>query len=68
MIWQTYLVKRISWLVLLIEKIGKAPKDRLCRKEIEMDSATATEFMGVVCEYMDIFIQVIIYYFYFLSL
>ena len=40
-----------------MEKVGKAPKDRLCKKEIEMDTATTTEFMGVVCDYMDIFLQ-----------
>ena len=57
MMWKTYLFKRISWLVLLMEKVGKAPKDRLCKKEIEMDTATTTEFMGVVCDYMDIFLQ-----------
>lgn len=59
MIWRTYLLKRISLLVLLIEKVGKVPKDRLCKKEIDMDTATTTEFMGYVCNYMDIFLQVL---------
>ncbi|XP_067941814.1 rab3 GTPase-activating protein non-catalytic subunit-like [Watersipora subatra] len=57
MMWATYLMKRISGLVLLIEKVGKAPKDRLIKKELEMDTATATEFIGVVCDFMEIFLQ-----------
>ena len=50
--------KRVSSLVSLMEKVGKAPKDRLCKKEIDMDAATTTEFMSIVCDYMSIFMQV----------
>ena len=58
MMWRIYLFKRVSSLVSLMEKVGKAPKDRLCKKEIDMDAATATEFMSIVCDYMSIFMQV----------
>lgn len=60
MIWRIYLFKRVSSLVTLMEKVGKAPKDRLCKKEIDMDTATATEFMNIVCDYMEIFMQVLL--------
>ena len=32
MIWQTFLLKSFSGAALLMEKVGKAPKERLCRK------------------------------------
>ena len=32
MMWHMFLVKKFSASALLIEKVGKAPKDRLCRK------------------------------------
>ena len=32
MLWQMFLVKRFAAAALLMEKVGKAPKDRLCRK------------------------------------
>ena len=58
MMWRIYLFKRVSSLVSLMEKVGKAPKDRLCKKEIDMDAATTTEFMSIVCDYLSIFMQV----------
>jgi len=58
MIWNTYLLKKVSALVSLVEKVGKTPKDRLCVKEVGMDTATTAEFMTVVCDYMEIFLQV----------
>ena len=32
MTWQMFVIKKFSATALLVEKVGKAPKDRLCRK------------------------------------
>lgn len=32
MLWHTFLVKRVSAAAFLMDKVGKAPKDRLCRR------------------------------------
>ena len=32
MLWQMFILKRFTASALLMEKVGKAPKDRLCRK------------------------------------
>uniref|UniRef100_A0A672NL05 Rab3 GTPase-activating protein non-catalytic subunit-like n=1 Tax=Sinocyclocheilus grahami TaxID=75366 RepID=A0A672NL05_SINGR len=36
MMWQTFIVKRFSAAAFLMEKVGKAPKDRLCRRVREV--------------------------------
>ena len=32
MLWHTFTVKRVSASAYLMDKVGKAPKDRLCRR------------------------------------
>jgi hypothetical protein len=32
MMWQMFILKKTSAAAFLMEKVGKAPKDRLCRK------------------------------------
>ncbi|XP_062863065.1 rab3 GTPase-activating protein non-catalytic subunit [Trichomycterus rosablanca] len=46
MMWNTFLVKRFSAAAFLMEKVGKAPKDRLCRRDVGMGDAPMTSFLG----------------------
>lgn len=46
MMWNTFIVKRFSAAAYLMEKVGKAPKDRLCRRDIGMSDAAMTRFLG----------------------
>ena len=32
MMWHTFMVKKVSAAAFLMDKVGKAPKDRLCRR------------------------------------
>uniref|UniRef100_A0A673LNX9 Rab3 GTPase-activating protein non-catalytic subunit-like n=1 Tax=Sinocyclocheilus rhinocerous TaxID=307959 RepID=A0A673LNX9_9TELE len=46
MMWQTFIVKRFSAAAFLMEKVGKAPKDRLCRRDVGMGDAAVRSFLG----------------------
>ncbi|XP_061551425.1 rab3 GTPase-activating protein non-catalytic subunit isoform X2 [Phycodurus eques] len=45
MMWSTFIVKRFSAAAFLIEKVGKAPKDRLCRRDVGMGDKALTSFL-----------------------
>eukprot|EP00070_Physeter_catodon_P037251 XP_028344145.1 rab3 GTPase-activating protein non-catalytic subunit isoform X3 [Physeter catodon] len=46
MMWNTFLVKRFSAATYLMDKVGKAPKDRLCRRDVGMSDTAMTSFLG----------------------
>ncbi|XP_045716107.1 rab3 GTPase-activating protein non-catalytic subunit [Phyllostomus hastatus] len=46
MMWNTFLVKRFSAATYLMEKVGKSPKDRLCRRDVGMSDTALTSFLG----------------------
>ncbi|PIO33388.1 hypothetical protein AB205_0088640 [Aquarana catesbeiana] len=46
MMWSTFIIKRFSSAAYLIDKVGKAPKDRLCRRDVGMSDTSMTSFMG----------------------
>ncbi|XP_049625460.1 rab3 GTPase-activating protein non-catalytic subunit [Suncus etruscus] len=46
MMWNTFLVKRFSAATYLMDKVGKAPKDRLCRRDVGMSDSALTPFLG----------------------
>ncbi|XP_052001126.1 rab3 GTPase-activating protein non-catalytic subunit-like isoform X4 [Xyrauchen texanus] len=46
MMWHTFIVKRFSAAAFLMEKVGKAPKDRLCRRDVGMGDAAVRSFLG----------------------
>ncbi|XP_070571342.1 rab3 GTPase-activating protein non-catalytic subunit-like [Ptychodera flava] len=50
MMWHTFLVKKVSAAAYLMEKVGKAPKDRLCRKDIGMSEIALGQFLDLACE------------------
>ncbi|NXU50100.1 RBGPR protein, partial [Turnix velox] len=52
MMWNTFVVKRLSSATYLMDKVGKAPKDRLCRRasnsdfDVGMGDTAMTAFLG----------------------
>ncbi|XP_043917591.1 rab3 GTPase-activating protein non-catalytic subunit [Protopterus annectens] len=46
MIWNTFVVKRLSSAAYLMDKVGKAPKDRLCRRDVGMSDTAMASFLG----------------------
>ncbi|XP_064195807.1 rab3 GTPase-activating protein non-catalytic subunit [Anguilla rostrata] len=50
MMWNTFIVKRFSAAAFLVEKVGKAPKDRLCRRDLGMGENAMTSFLGSCCQ------------------
>ncbi|KAM5238893.1 rab3 GTPase-activating protein non-catalytic subunit [Ctenodactylus gundi] len=46
MMWSTFLVKRFSAATYLMDKVGKSPKDRLCRRDVGMSDTAMTSFLG----------------------
>ncbi|KAJ8045799.1 Rab3 GTPase-activating protein non-catalytic subunit [Holothuria leucospilota] len=54
MLWHTFLVKRVSAAAFLMDKVGKAPKDRLCRRDAGMSDISLGRFLGVCCDVLEI--------------
>ncbi|KAM5165255.1 LOW QUALITY PROTEIN: rab3 GTPase-activating protein non-catalytic subunit [Mantella aurantiaca] len=50
MMWSTFIIKRFSSAAYLIDKVGKAPKDRLCRRDVGMSDTSLTSFLGSCCD------------------
>ncbi|XP_040286392.1 rab3 GTPase-activating protein non-catalytic subunit [Bufo bufo] len=46
MMWNTFIIKRFSAAAYLMDKVGKAPKDRLCRRDVGMSDTSMTIFLG----------------------
>uniref|UniRef100_A0A6Q2YTM1 RAB3 GTPase activating protein subunit 2 (non-catalytic) n=1 Tax=Esox lucius TaxID=8010 RepID=A0A6Q2YTM1_ESOLU len=57
MMWNTFIVKRFSASAFLVEKVGKAPKDRLCRRDVGMGDAAMTSFMGSCVRLLQILME-----------
>ncbi|GAB6026106.1 Rab3 GTPase-activating protein non-catalytic subunit [Chamberlinius hualienensis] len=58
MLWHTFLGRTHLATALLIEKIGKVPKDRLCRKEIGMSDVAIKHFIGCCLCLLDSLLQI----------
>ncbi|XP_026211404.1 rab3 GTPase-activating protein non-catalytic subunit [Anabas testudineus] len=54
MMWSTFIVKRFSAAAYLMEKVGKAPKDRLCRRDVGMGDKAMTSFLGCCVQLLHI--------------
>ncbi|KAM9787605.1 rab3 GTPase-activating protein non-catalytic subunit [Syngnathus typhle] len=57
MMWSTFLVKRFSAAAFLIEKVGKAPKDRLCRRDVGMGDKALTSFLGCCVQLLQVLME-----------
>ncbi|XP_068436295.1 rab3 GTPase-activating protein non-catalytic subunit isoform X2 [Clinocottus analis] len=58
MMWSTFIVKRFSAAAFLMEKVGKAPKDRLCRRDVGMGDKAVTSFLGCCVQLLQILMEV----------
>ncbi|XP_071079517.1 rab3 GTPase-activating protein non-catalytic subunit-like [Haliotis cracherodii] len=54
MMWHMYVLKRVTAAATLMEKVGKAPKERLCRKDVGMSDATLISFMENVADLLQV--------------
>ncbi|XP_031435614.1 rab3 GTPase-activating protein non-catalytic subunit isoform X2 [Clupea harengus] len=57
MMWSTFIVKRFSAAAFLMEKVGKAPKDRLCRRDVGMGDSAMTSFLGSCVQLLQIIME-----------
>uniref|UniRef100_A0A3B4VB07 RAB3 GTPase activating protein subunit 2 (non-catalytic) n=1 Tax=Seriola dumerili TaxID=41447 RepID=A0A3B4VB07_SERDU len=57
MMWSTFIVKRFSAAAYLMEKVGKAPKDRLCRRDVGMGDKAVTCFLGCCVQLLQILME-----------
>ncbi|XP_019732194.1 rab3 GTPase-activating protein non-catalytic subunit isoform X2 [Hippocampus comes] len=57
MMWSTFIVKRFSAAAFLIEKVGKAPKDRLCRRDVGMGDKAMTSFLGCCVQLLQVLME-----------
>ncbi|CAL1574623.1 unnamed protein product [Knipowitschia caucasica] len=57
MMWSTFIVKRFSSTSFLMEKVGKAPKDRLCRRDVGMGDRALTSFLGSCVQLLQILME-----------
>ncbi|KAF7654729.1 hypothetical protein LDENG_00065790 [Lucifuga dentata] len=57
MMWSTFIVKRFSAAAFLLEKVGKAPKDRLCRRDTGMGDKAVTSFLGCCVQLLQILME-----------
>ncbi|KAA0711167.1 Rab3 GTPase-activating protein non-catalytic subunit RGAP-iso [Triplophysa tibetana] len=58
MMWHTFIVKRFSAAAFLMEKVGKAPKDRLCRRDVGMGDAALRSFLGSCVQLLQVLMEV----------
>uniref|UniRef100_A0A2K5R807 RAB3 GTPase activating non-catalytic protein subunit 2 n=1 Tax=Cebus imitator TaxID=2715852 RepID=A0A2K5R807_CEBIM len=57
MMWNTFLVKRLSAATYLMDKVGKSPKDRLCRRDVGMSDTAMTSFLGCCLDLLQILME-----------
>ncbi|KAM4679291.1 rab3 GTPase-activating protein non-catalytic subunit isoform 2-T2 [Amazona ochrocephala] len=57
MMWNTFIVKRLSCATYLMDKVGKAPKDRLCRRDVGMGDVAMTAFLGCCSELLQTLLE-----------
>uniref|UniRef100_A0A3B3DT52 RAB3 GTPase activating protein subunit 2 (non-catalytic) n=1 Tax=Oryzias melastigma TaxID=30732 RepID=A0A3B3DT52_ORYME len=57
MMWSTFIVKRFSAAAFLMEKVGKAPKDRLCRRDVGMGDKAMTFFLSCCVQLLQILME-----------
>ncbi|CAH1792513.1 unnamed protein product [Owenia fusiformis] len=58
MMWNMFLKKKLMTTAQLIEKVGKAPKDRLCRRDVGLSDIGLVKFVETMCEFLKTMMQV----------
>ncbi|XP_055879124.1 rab3 GTPase-activating protein non-catalytic subunit-like isoform X1 [Biomphalaria glabrata] len=54
LLWHMFIQKRAAAAAHLMEKVGKPPKDRLCRKEVGVTDSTLVTFISLCADFMEI--------------
>ncbi|KAH9519441.1 Rab3 GTPase-activating protein non-catalytic subunit [Bulinus truncatus] len=54
LLWHMFLKKRVSAAAHLMEKVGKPPKERLCRKEVGVPDTSLVNFISLCADFMEI--------------
>ncbi|GFO27486.1 Rab3 GTPase-activating protein non-catalytic subunit-like [Plakobranchus ocellatus] len=54
LLWHMFMKKRASSAAHLMEKVGKPPKERLCRKEVGMNDVNLVTFATLCADFMEI--------------
>ncbi|XP_078349429.1 rab3 GTPase-activating protein non-catalytic subunit-like isoform X1 [Oculina patagonica] len=57
-LWKRYFKEKISATVMLMEKVGKAPKDRLCRKTVDLGYSALEQFLKASVHLMELIAEV----------
>uniref|UniRef100_A0A1B6DPT0 Rab3-GAP regulatory subunit N-terminal domain-containing protein n=3 Tax=Clastoptera arizonana TaxID=38151 RepID=A0A1B6DPT0_9HEMI len=57
MLWAMHLKMRFETSVRLINKVGKVPKERLCRQDIGLSDVQVTDFFKICSDFLDIFME-----------
>ncbi|XP_064601694.1 rab3 GTPase-activating protein non-catalytic subunit-like isoform X2 [Liolophura sinensis] len=54
MFWHMFIAKRMMAAAYLMEKVGKPPKERLCRKEVGISDTLMVDFLRLTCDFLEI--------------
>lgn len=57
-IWKRYLKDKISATVMLMEKVGKAPKDRLCRKTVDLSYVALEQLIKATLHLLELIVEI----------
>jgi hypothetical protein len=57
LLWKTFIKKRFECLAQLMEKMGRTPKERICKKELGMSENSLECFIEYSCELLDFIMQ-----------
>lgn len=57
-LWKKYFKEKISATVMLMEKVGKAPKDRLCRKTVDLSYGALEQFIQATLQILEIIVEI----------
>ena len=59
MLWRTFLVDKLQATCKLMQKVGKAPREYLCRRDVGLTNTALEKFLGLAVELIDTITQVI---------
>jgi len=62
MMWTMHLRQRFEPAAHLFQKVGKIPKERLCRQDIGISDLELPLFLGTCVDFLDVFLEVGVIY------
>ena len=58
MIWRTFLAERASAVAALMEKVGKAPKERLFTRDVQMSDTAVVAYLDLTYQFLTLIADV----------